>query len=224
VKIYLGGASKDDLRKAREIAPSHEYGNTWSPNELNVRNERWIGDNGAYSAWLNDERWDAKAWKGMLDKAYRNVGSGLPEPDFVVLPDKVGDAEATYRRSEKWLSEVPGGWSYYFAVQDGMRVKHACRFAHDLGAGGVFVGGTKSWKARNAETIVAEAHKQGLKAHIARPMLPKPHEAFDGNKGLRWCERIGADSVDTTTIARNASWRHLRDLEQQTEIGARTDP
>jgi hypothetical protein len=87
VKIYLGGASKGDLEKAREIAPSHEFGNTWSPNELNIRRERWIGDNGAYSAWQNGEEWDARAWIEMLDKAYYNVGSEMPEPDFIVLPD-----------------------------------------------------------------------------------------------------------------------------------------
>jgi hypothetical protein len=96
-----------------------------------------------------------------------------------------------------------------------VNIERACRFAFDLGCDGVFIGGTKEWKRKHSEEIILQAHIRGLDAHIARPMLPKPSEAFDDEKGLRWCERIGADSVDTTTIARNQSWRHLRDLEQQ---------
>jgi hypothetical protein len=218
-KIFHGGASKDNLAKARRIAPSYDHGNTWSPNELNVRDEPWIYDNGAYSAWVNDETWDADNWLNVMSRAYEAVADGrMPEPEFIVLPDVVGDAEATYARTERYFDECPNDWGWYFAMQDGMNIERACRFARDLGCGGVFVGGTSEWKQKHAEEIVLQAHLRGMEAHIARPSLPRASEVTQEAKGFRWAERIGADSCDTTTVVINGTWKHLRRLEQQSDL------
>jgi hypothetical protein len=218
--IYHGSTSPNALEKCRKAAPSYEHGYGWTPEKTTPHDTRWFGDNGAFSAWANGERWNPHEWLDFLDVAYRYVEEGkMPEPDFVVLPDKVGDTTATYERTEKWHSEVPDEWTTYFAMQDGMNIERACRFARDLGCAGVFVGGSKGWKQRHAEEIVLQAHLRDMKAHIARPSLPRPSEVTQDGKGFRWVERIGADSCDTTSVvATPGAERHLKRLENQTTL------
>jgi hypothetical protein len=227
MKIYHGSTSPNAIEKCRRIAPSYEHGYTWEPGYGISRHfDGWFGDNGAYSAFQRGGEWDANAWLSFLDTAYEYIADEqIPEPDFVVLPDVVGDAEKTYQRTEKWHAEVPDEWTQYFAVQDGMNAERACRFAQDFGCDGVFIGGTMEWKQTCAEEVVREAHQRDMKAHVARPKLPRRHEVTKGKMGFRWVERIGADSCDTTSVVRTggSAYRHLRRLEQQSNLAEVSD-
>ena len=80
----------------------------------------------------------------MLDAAKMN----LIKPLWVVIPDVVGDREATIRKWEAHHKRVREyGWPLAFAVQDGMNKDDV---PHDADV--VFVGGsdTQNWKWRNA--------------------------------------------------------------------------
>ena len=88
----------------------------------------------------------------------------------------------------------------YLAVQDGIRTSDITpeiisKFS------GIFVGGTIEWKWRMAERWVDFAHSRIMKCHIGR---------CGSIDKLITADRIGADSVDSSSFARNDSW-HIID-------------
>jgi len=201
MKIYHGHPSDRSLAKCREIAPSYQHGAEFSAKTgRRLYDEPYIVDNGAFAAFKNDEEWDSDAFREMLDwaEAHQN------DPDFVVIPDVVGDAESTFDRSKKWADEIEH--TTYFACQDGMDPTTVPEFASDIGAAGLFVGGSNEWKRRTASEWVVNAHEHGLKCHIARPW------------DLKSAEMLGADSVDTTSIVAWGAWHKLRQLEEQSAL------
>ena len=211
--IYHGMPSRPRYRHiSTKYSDVARHGAMWTPDKLTPTAAPWALDNGAYVAWTHDEKWSAQAWINTIRRADRLIAEErMPRPDFAVLPDKVGDARETYRRSEAYRRTVPSEWDAYLAVQDGMQPARAARFADDLLCDGLFVGGTAEWKRRHAEEFVREAHERGLDCHIARPSLPD---------GLLWARRIGADSVDTTSIVRSQTYHHLDTLRTQSQLGA----
>jgi len=169
--------------------------------------EPYFVDNGAYSAWRNGEEWDKTEWVATLD-ATRDMPR---EPDFIVLPDVYQSAEETYERGAETVSTATDyGWPVYFAVQDGMAVETAVRFAEDKELDGIFVGGSQAWKRRYAGQFIMTAHDYGLHCHIGKP------------GDIYWAYTLGVDSVDTTSIVRNQSYDRLRrvhrKIEQQTQL------
>jgi len=111
----MGGTTRRKLRKARQLAPSHCFGVTWTP-------------------------------------------------------------------SDRRLSDIPSSF--------------------------LFVGGETRWKRAHGREIVETAHEHNLTVHIGRP---------DGEDGLPWAYKIGADSADTSTIDQNGYWHYLERLEAVTE-------
>jgi hypothetical protein len=204
VIIYHGHPSEPSLEKCRTLAPSYDHGAEFSAKSARrTYDEPYIIDNGAFAAFKNDEAWDRDAFEEMLAWAHDHQR----DPDFVVIPDVVGDADATFDRSEAWATRID--FTTYLAVQDGMGFERATDFARDIGAAGLFVGGSKDWKRSTAHLWVQHAHDSNLKCHIARPW------------DLKAADELGADSVDTTTIVAWGSWEKLRQLEcQQTLSGA----
>lgn len=76
-------------------------------------------DNGAYSAWVKQTPWDAKAFREHLAK----VAAAERSPLWVVVPDVVMDKKATLGLWRKWaplLRKEHPGFRLAFAVQDGM--------------------------------------------------------------------------------------------------------
>jgi len=201
--IYHGASSRPDIRRARDHAPSIRHGHCWNLQKQTPADNPWILDNGVFSAWRNDHEWDAALWLDTLSECEQKMPR---EPDFVVLPDKVGDPEATVKRSRRFAENVPDSWPTAFAAQDGMAPSAAVSEAQRLGCKFIFIGGSHEWKRRTAGDIIAAANPTELQVHIARPSLPD---------GLLWAKQLGARSVDTTSIVRTPSYHHLTALEEQ---------
>jgi hypothetical protein len=160
--------------------------------------EPWFLDNGAFS-----DQWAPLEFIGALER----IDEMPREPDFVVLPDVWGDAGPSLARSGKWAGLVASyGVDYYLPVQDGLPVETGVRAAVDIGAAGVFVGGTDAFTREYAGQFVMTAHDYGLDCHIGKP-----------GPSLSWARDVGADSVDTSTIVRNGYWNRLRKLEATEE-------
>lgn len=149
-----------------------------------LRNEgfRYALDNGAWTAFQRREPFDVAAFVRAVDM----LGAGA---DFVVVPDKVGDADATRRMADEWIPRL-GGLRLYIAVQDGMT-------AEDLPTecAGVFVGGSTEWKLRTAPYWRAETTRRGMLCHVAR---------VNTEKRIEWCRSFGATSVDGSSASRFA--------------------
>jgi len=199
--IYHGHPSKPSLEKARNAAPSYRHGAEFSDKAGARRyDEPYIIDNGAFAAHKNDEEWDGKTYLELL--SYFEAHDR--DPDFAIVPDVVGDANATFERSGEWADNIP--FETYQPVQDGMGFDEAIEFALETDSSGIFVGGSTEWKRRTARDWVVEGHKAGLKVHIGRP---------GGVSGILAAERWGADSVDTTSFVAWAEWGKLREIEEQ---------
>ena len=115
----------------------------------------------------------------MLDRI-----EGVPGCLFAAVPDVVGDADATAEMWTEWSPEVidrglPAAW----VAQDGAT-------DHDIPeeAAAVFIGGTTNFKlGQGARDIVREASGRGMWVHVGR---------VNTYRRLRYCQSIGADSVD----------------------------
>jgi hypothetical protein len=109
---------------------------------------------------------------------------------FVVAPDVVGDAAATYERSLSWLPVIRElGFRAAYVAQDGQE-----SFAppwDDLDC--LFIGGSTAWKlGPHVPPLVREAKARGKWVHAGRV-----------NSGRRFAhfELMGCDSADGTYIA-----------------------
>lgn len=200
MRVYMGGTNRSRLRKARQLAPSHVFGVTWTPSDRRLNEIPFFVDNGAFTSSFDPDEWTA-----LLDELEDyNYG-----PDFVVLPDVYNDAEGTMERHRKWASEVIGrGLPPAAVVQPGMPVDTQVQLADSIGADFVFVGGETRWKRAFGHEIVESAHDRDISVHIGRP---------DGEDGLPWTFKIGADSADTSTIDQNGYWHYLKRLEDATQ-------
>ena len=200
MRVYMGGTNRSRLRKARQLAPSHVFGVTWTPTDRRLNDIPFFVDNGAYTSSFDPDEWVA-----LLDKL-ENYSYG---PDFVVLPDVYNDAEGTIQRHRKWASEVlDRGLPPAAVIQPGMDIETQVRLIDRMGVDFVFVGGETRWKRAYGREIVEEAHARGLSVHIGRP---------DGEEGLPWAYKIGADSADTSTMDQNGYWHYLEKLEEATD-------
>jgi hypothetical protein len=201
MRLYMGSGSQSSLTEVRSRVPSNTVGRVWTPHDAGRDGAPYIVDNGEYYAAQNGEEWRVEDWTDLLEKV---VAHPWP-PDFVVLPDVYNDAEGTLERHRKHVGAVldrdlpPAA-----VVQPGIDEQLQVRLANQIGAKVVFVGGDNTWKRAVGEEIVAEAHRLNMAVHIGNPGVPG---------GLRWAQRIGADSVDTASITRSEAWHHLKELE-----------
>lgn len=202
MKIYHGCPSRPKVEEAKHHAPSHRHGAEWNPDKMTPADYPWILDNGAFKAYRNNEPWDVDAFVGRLSQ----IESMPRGPDFVVLPDVVTNPTRTKERAMKWAGIIQHPTAY--PVQDGVTPDDAADLAYRTDSEYLFIGGTVEWKRKHAEAFVETAHSRGLKCHIGRP------------GDLVWADRIGADSVDTTSIVRNEAWHRLERLEA---AGGQTD-
>jgi len=154
-------------------------------------------DNGAFTAWKRGQPFDEARFMVAALKASR-----LPRrPDFGVVPDKVAGGLESLRFSLAWRDRLrPYDWPWYLAVQDGMGPEHVAPWLEARAFDGVFVGGTRPWKYRTAATWLALARRHGVRLHVGGVGCPRR---------VLWARAIGADSIDSSTWARNRSLPRL---------------
>lgn len=165
----------------------------------------WCLDNGAFSAWTCGQRFDDRLFARVLDKV-----PAKHRPDFAIIPDIVAGGRASLSLSEAWLPRLPHGWPWYLAVQDGMTFDDVEPLAARVA--GIFVGGSMPWKLREAEAWIEWAHDHGMRAHIGR---------VGTLENIVWAERIGADSIDSTTWARNDAYDTIDAARAQRRLEVR---
>ena len=193
--FYHGGASRPVLENIREACPSLTHGNGFTPSYYYDREHPYFLDNGAFTSDFNPEK-----WKEMLDEVLKFDSN----PDFVVLPDVFDNPQKTFDRARKYVIEVQKrDMPYYYVAQKPESAFQAIHKAIELGADGVFIGGSWDWKQREAPKIINLAHENGLKAHIGMP------------NDYYWAYTTGADSMDSVTIGRNEDYNRARNLENK---------
>lgn len=134
-------------------------------------------DNGAFGAFTAGKPWDAAPWLDLL--AWAKL-SGR-DPMWVLVPDVVGDRDATLNAWSKWSgSAARCGWPLAFAVQDGMTGADVPRDATV-----VFVGGSTAWKWRTLESWCGSFPR----VHVGR---------VNTYRRLWQCHDAGAESCDGT--------------------------
>ena len=165
----------------------------------------WVLDNGAFSDYLQKKDFDAARFSKVLRKV-----PPTHRPDFAVIPDIVAGGLRSLTFSCYWLRvwTLPHGWPWDLAVQDGMEEKDVAPLVRDVG--GIFVGGSLDWKHREGERWVSFAHDHGLPAHVGR---------VGTLADLKWAERIGADSVDSTSWAQNDTYEIVDAARAQQTLG-----
>jgi len=202
--IYHGSCGAGGVEKANEAAPTIRHGHCWTLQKQTPHDTPYILDNGVYSAHQNGHEWDPDEWLAMLAECRDKMPR---PPGFVILPDVLGDWEASLRRSRRWADAV-SDWPRALAVQDGADIHQAGDVAAELDCDWLFIGGTVTWKRRVSSDII-DALGDGFGVHIARPSLPD---------GLLWAYHIGADSVDTSSIVTTPSYYYLRELTEQRQL------
>lgn len=148
-------------------------------------------DNGAYGAFKRGIAWDGEAWMALL----RRVAEAKRTPRWVLIPDVVGNREATLANWPIYVPLVESiGWPTAFALQDGMGILDV-----PPDASVVFLGGSAEWKWATVEMWAANFKR----LHVGR---------VNSVEKLRYCESLGVESCDGTGWFRDAS-RKDRDIE-----------
>jgi len=145
-------------------------------------------DNGAFSCWdqkanvFSDELWAQResAWRHLVYWA----SSATQRPLWAIIPDTVGNAEATFAKWDKYYgyvrdAEIPAA----LAVQNGMTVEQVKSLKP--GPSVICVGGTTEWKWSTIEMWA----KAFPRVHLLRCNSPTK---------LKYLEDLGVESCDGT--------------------------
>jgi hypothetical protein len=202
MKIYLGIVGS---KKVQSFAKEHNCGWCLTPdNNRTISHGTYFLDNGAFTAWKNNTKWNENKFKVLVSK--------YPNYDFVVAPDIVCGGNESLAQSCKYIEKIPG--PLYLAVQDGMSAKSVLEYI-DL-FDGLFVGGSIQWKFSTARMWADIAHLHGKKCHAGR---------VGTWEGFIHMYASGIDSVDTTTPSRHQCDFHIQKyhshLKYQTHIDQR---
>jgi len=143
--------------------------------------EKWIADNGAFSAWLKGRSFNETVFRRYLDKLGKHT-----DPQFAVLPDIVAEGLRSLEYSIHWVTRdsLPA-WSWYLALQDGMSVTDV-ESCIDL-VDGLFIGGTLRFKSE-VYAWVELGRRHGKPVHFGRAGVH--HRLHEAN-------RAGCDSADS---------------------------
>ena len=205
MKIYTGTCAGIKLEKVKRnnlgimISPSP----TFEPRKAFIEEAEGIiknkipcaFDNGAFQAHAKGYPFREEAFWNCLDKCY-SLGIKL---DFIVCPDIVMGGKESLDFSVEWArTKLKSAPNLALAVQDGIEpnIQDLDKYVmslYDL----IFVGGSVEWKWKTADKWVKFAHRFDKKVHIGQ---------VGQARYLRFAEHIGADSVDSTSIARNNSF------------------
>lgn len=154
-------------------------------------------DNGAWTAFVKGEPFDADAFRRALDL----LGAGA---DWAVLPDIVEGGLRSLEFSMSWRAQLGDPCPWLLAVQDGMEVADVRPL---VGARlGIFVGGSTAWKVATAGTWGQLAHDAGCWLHVGR---------VNSARRIRVCAAAGADSFDGSSVSRYAETLPLLDAARR---------
>jgi len=203
MQVYTSNCYGNALEQAR----AHDLGilvastgaTGWGPDKA------WKGipcalDNGAFQCWQRGFPFMERAFFKALEGCYA-AGLSL---DFIVCPDLVAQGQRSLKYSMEWATERLRGGNLALAVQDGVTPKDVSLFTPWHHFTHIFVGGTLDWKWQTAPQWVEFAHQHGIRCHIGR---------CGTLKNLRRALSCGADSVDSSSFARNNSWHILREFQ-----------
>jgi len=162
-------------------------------NQKTANAMRWFFDNGAFASHAKSEAFPASLFYKRLVDIYTKVRIGtLRAPDFIVIPDIVGGGERSLSFSMEWMkfldSTKLSEFSYYLALQDGMRPEAVEELIRENRVDGLFLGGTKPWKYATGAKWCELARKYGLKIHAGGVGVVSK---------IAWAEACGFDSVDS---------------------------
>lgn len=119
----------------------------------------WAADTGCFK---RPDSFSAPAYLDFLERRIPQIGTCL----FATAPDRVGDAEATWRHSAPVLPLIRAlGYKAALVAQDGLEGMSVDWSAFDC----LFIGGTTRWKLSEAAyELAAEAKRRGKWAHMGR--------------------------------------------------------
>jgi hypothetical protein len=188
VRVYTG-----QTRSKRAIALCDRLGLGECVNRGELPPRRtasgWFLDCGAFIDWRAGRTFDVVRWERDLRYvAYRIEAGKLQAPDFVVVPDLVGEGAASLARSLELVEWVPPELPVrYLVVQEGMTPAQVAEVLPRFN--GVFIGGASmEWKLGTAPAWIALAHAHSRRCHIGR---------IGTLARLELARRLGADSVDS---------------------------
>lgn len=165
----------------------------------------WFLDNGAFSDHLRNQVFNSQKFYDRLMEVELKARQGaLLQPDFVVVPDIVGEGLKSLKRSVDWMKFLEENFphnKYYLAVQDGMNFKHIENLIKLRLFDGLFVGGTKPWKYKYGEELATLSHKYGLPIHCG---------GIGTRKNILWAKMAGFNSVDSGVAMIHPG--HLKDV------------
>ena len=155
---------------------------TFDSKRLEVASRWWAADNGRFAA---PQLWHAGDWLEWLASMRRWRDTCV----FVVAPDVVGDAQATFELSVPYLPTIRQlGFKSAFVTQDGCTDALVPWAGFDC----LFVGGSDDWKLCEASyQLVERAAQLGKWTHMGR---------VNSMRRLRACHVSAFDSVDGTYV------------------------
>lgn len=157
-------------------------GEATQPWEFPPRRAPWFLDNGAFTFWQKGLPFDHAGFVRAVVAALMHS----PRPDWVVIPDVVGDAVATFALAAHYLPVLKAlGFRCAFVVQDGMTPE---TFPLWSLADVIFVGGSLPWKLAESHRWCLAARLRGLHCHIGR---------VGSARRVVWARSICADSIDS---------------------------
>ena len=184
MKIFVA----DGNNRIRNICTQYGIGILSSPSYFRVppQNLNYILDNGAFSAWKNNQPWNEELFYTII---HRLIIEEII-PYFVVIPDIVCGGLKSLEQSQIHMGRLPKHWKKYLPVQDGMTTGDI-----DLeNIDGIFVGGSVRWKWKTAREWCDFAHNHNVRCHIGRVGSIRDYIKADS---------CGADSVDGSGPSRN---------------------
>jgi hypothetical protein len=206
MKIYTGTAAGDKF----DTLVKHGLGVMISPSpsfkpRVAFAKTFCALDNGAFQCWRRGYPFIEKHFWDTMEDCYR-LGITL---DFIVIPDIVAGGKASLDFSLKFREDkLSTTTNLALAVQDGIAPKDLDTF--DIhGISTIFVGGTEKWKWDTAKSWADYAKAHHRKLHIGR---------CGTQAKISHASMIGADSVDSTSLARNDSFAIVTEFKKQLEL------
>ena len=142
-------------------------------------------DNGCYSGF------DERKFVQMLNVA--KIFQGDLDLMWVACPDVVGNAAATNKLFSEWRAALTD-FRVAYVGQDGAEDLDVPFDDFDC----LFIGGSTTWKlSESARSLIAHAKQLGKIVHVGR---------VNSEKRLRYCYRLGVDSVDGSGYFRYKWW------------------
>jgi hypothetical protein len=191
MKVYIGHTTSG---KMHDACVREGFGDVCQPDQLPPRKFGWFYDSGAFCDWRNDRPFNGKAFMRGVEwiacpETRKERDVGVQAPDFIVIPDAVGDREETLLMANRWGPRLCGVAPLYLALQDGMTDKDMERYVHRPWVDGFFLGGTNDWKVVHMSRIIRTAHVLGLPCHVGR---------VGTKRKLRQAKVAGANSIDSS--------------------------